>query len=206
MAMNNEPRVYFLRSKTVCRGQELKYFCVPRKHPLCAKLPLIPKKRAAVGYAPPPIRLSDPVAAERQNQRIAERGIELLNLGASQYQLVRPLPSSGKFKSKALIYHANFEARRVDDPQAPNELFFLELVLGPGGMVKPISAYIVQSLGPSDSMTDNEDDDDWRCSMCKKERATHEKDTQPKGMGKKIRHPKNVKFNYDLYATEKVKV
>ncbi|KAH9603058.1 hypothetical protein KSS87_014860 [Heliosperma pusillum] len=204
-AVRNEPRVYFLRSKTVCRGQELKYVCLRRKDPPCVTLPPIPKKRAGVGYAPPSISQSyDPADAERQRKRIADQGIDLLNLGASQYQLVRPLSSRGRLTSKALIYHANFEAKPVDNPQAPNELFFLELVLGSGGMVKRISSYIIQSLGPSDSMTDNDDDDDDDNSMCKKERAPQENDTQPKGIGKKIRYPKNVKLNYDFDVTEKV--
>ncbi|KAH9624943.1 hypothetical protein KSS87_004435 [Heliosperma pusillum] len=178
---------------------ELTYLCVAS----CVTLPPIPKKRAGVGYAPPSISQSyDPADAERQHKRIADQGIDLLNLGASQYQLVRPLSSRGRLTSKALIYHANFEAKPVDNPQAPNELFFLELVLGSGGMVKRISSYIIQSLGPSDSMTD----DDSRCSMCKTVIAPREKDTQPKGMGKKIRYPKNVKLHFDFDATEKVKV
>ncbi|XP_074274247.1 uncharacterized protein LOC141598391 [Silene latifolia] len=207
MAVNNEPRVYFLRSKTICRGQELNYFCPPRIDPPCRRLPPVPRKRAGVGYAPPSIRQSsNPAEYESLNKSIAEQGLALLNLGACKYELVRPLLCSADFISKALIFHANFEAKLEDDPESPNELFFLELVLRSGASVKPICAYILQSLGPSDSMTDNDDDNNWRCSMCKKETGLLDKDTQQKEMGKTIRHPKNVKFNYDLYATGKVKV
>ncbi|KAK9683625.1 hypothetical protein RND81_10G154200 [Saponaria officinalis] len=185
MLANGEPRVYFLRSRTVCHGKDLKFVCTRITDQRQPSPEVIP---SADPRAPPRIRyrLED---FGPQNEKIANIGLSLLNLGARQYQLVKARMSSAFMTSRNFLYHGNFEAKPVADHEAPVELFFVELALGGGSLEKPIEDYILKSLGPCDSLPDLGEgvtfDDSGahvttKCRMCK---------------FINIHHPKHVKLH-----------
>ncbi|KAH9602554.1 hypothetical protein KSS87_003570 [Heliosperma pusillum] len=199
MSANNEPRVYFLRSKTVCRGQELNFIGRrPRDPPWFLPPPIS-------DFEPFPLRqIVIPKEYCQQDECMADHGLALLNLGARQYKLVRPLLSSAEYTSPGFIFHANFLAKPVDDPQAPDELFFVEIVTRGGGTVKPIRAYIIKSLGNTNSLPADDDIDDKRCPLCTTNKGPNDTDAKMKKWFEKIHHPKNVKLNYQVLMEERL--
>ncbi|KAK9683626.1 hypothetical protein RND81_10G154300 [Saponaria officinalis] len=183
MLANGEPRVYFLRARTVCRGKDLKYVGTRITDQRPPSPEVIP---SACPYAPPRKRYKLEHFGH-QNEKIANLGLTLLNLGARQYQLVKARMSSAFCTSRNFLYHGNFEAKLVADPEAPVELFFIELALGGGSFEKPIEDYVLKSLGPSNSLPEIGEGDKFddsgahvtaNCRMCSY-----------------LYHPKNVKLH-----------